>query len=253
MKRKKNRKQKIILLLVVILCIISVVILKPYYKVQNRVNNIKTFTSKKNNADPLGWLRVQGTNIDFPIMYYYDVNDISDPSYDLGWTFTNHKKLVNRVVVLSHNMRNVSSKPLIGNKEHARFEQLMGYIYYDFVKENKYIQYTINNKNYLFKIYGVSLQEEEDLELEDIDQNDVEDYIEYTKEKSYFDFKVDVNDSDKLITLVTCTRFFGNADYSFVVDARLVRKNELVKNYKVIEKSNYKEIKKILEGDDKDE
>ena len=43
-------------------------------------------------------------------------------------------------------MKNVSSQPLIGDKNQGRFEQLMAYIYYDFVKENKYIQYTINNK-----------------------------------------------------------------------------------------------------------
>ena len=253
MKRIKYKKQLVILSIVIILCLVSIIIFKPYYKSKDRVKKIKNFNESKENIKPLGWLRVQGTNIDFPIMYYYDVEDVGDPTYDLGWSFDNNRKLANRTVILSHNMRNVSSKPLIGDKEHARFEQLMGYIYYDFVKENKYIQYTIDGKNYLFKIYGVSLQKEKDVDLENLDKDELEDYIKYTKKQSYFKFDVNVNKNDKLITLITCTRFFGNSDYSFVVDARKVRKNELIKNYKVTEKDNYRKIKKILEGDDEDE
>ena len=56
-----------------------------------------------------------------------------------------------------------------------------------------------------------------------------------------------LNGQDKLLTLVTCTRFFGSTNsYSFVVDAREVRKNEKVKNYAVSETVKYKKIKKIL-------
>lgn len=253
MKKIKHKKQLIILLFVLIICVILLIILKPYYKIESRVNQVNEFSEKNSSSKPLGWLRVQGTNIDFPIMYYNNVDDISDPTYDLGWSYEENKKIVNRTVILSHNMRNVSSQPLIGNKDHARFEQLMAYIYYDFVKENKYIQYTINNKNYLFKIYGISLQKEEDLSLENLNQNEMNDYIEYTKEKSYFNFDIDVNKNDKLITLITCTRFFGDSDYSFVVDGRLLRKHERINNYKVEESNNYNKIKKILKGDDKNE
>lgn len=253
MKKIKYKKQFMAFLGIIVLCIISIIIFKPYYKAENREDNIRKIIKDKKKPNPLGWIRVQGTNIDYPVMYYNDVEDISDPTYDLAWSFENNKKLINRTVILSHNMRNVSNKPLIGNKEHARFEQLMGFIYYDFVKDNKYIQYTINNKNHLFKIYGVSLQKEETLELENISKSDVNNYIKDTKRKSYFDFDVEVKKSDNLITLVTCTRFFGNADYSFVVDAREVRDNERISNYRVKEKSNYKSIKKIMKGDDKNE
>ena len=65
---------------------------------------------------------------------------------------------------------------------------------------------------------------------------------------------LNVDDKDKLLTLVTCTRFYGErVDYSFVVDARLVRKNEMAKNYMVVENKKYKKIKKIMNGADEDE
>ncbi len=253
MKKQKQKKIKILLIITIILCVVAIIIFKPYYKIENRVKKIKEFSKIDGNSTPLGWLRVQGTNIDFPILYYYDVDDIGDPTYDIGWSFENNKKLANRTVALSHNMRNVSSKPLIGDKSHARFEQLMGYIYYDFVKKNKYIEYTTGGKNYLFKIYGVSLQKEENIELENISKSEKKSYIQKTKKMSYFDFDVDVNQDDPLLTLVTCTRFFGNNDYSFVVDARKVRKNEVVHNYKVDKNKNYEKIEKILKGDDSHE
>ena len=75
-------------------------------------------------------------------------------------------------------------------------------------------------------------------------------YIKKVKKNSYFDLNVSVDTNDKLLTLVTCTRFFGdNTDYSFVVDARMVRKNELISNYSLKEQKNYDKIKEIMKGD----
>ena len=254
-KKLKNKLQpkSITIIIVLVACLLSIIILRPYYRTKDRTKQITKSNFSNVVSKPLGWLRVQGTNIDFPIFYYNSIEDISDPSYDLGWSFEDNKKLVNRTVLLSHNMRNVSSKPLIADKNQARFEQLMSYIYYDFVKDNKYIQYTINGKNYLFKIYAVYLQPEEDVELYNIDKKEKRDYIKNSIDRSYFKFNVDVSEDDKILTLVTCTRFYGDSDYSFVVDARQVRKLEIINNYKVTEKSNYNKIKKILKGDDSNE
>lgn len=242
---KKSIKWKIVII-TIILVVIAIIIFKPYYKKCDRLEKISKYNSSNVHSKPLGWLRVQGTNIDFPIFYYNDIEDVSDPSYELGWSFENHRKLTNRIVLLSHNMKNVSSKPLIASKDHARFEQLMSYIYYDFVKKNKYIEYSINGKNELFKIYAVYFMKEDYLEVQDINKAQLELYIKQSKKNSYFKFDVDVNKNDQLLTLSTCTRFFGNSDYSFVVDARKVRNMEAIRNYQVTEKENYQKIKKIL-------
>ena len=245
MKNKKKRNAIIILLVAIVL---TVVISKiPYYKIKDRTKDVKEFKgASKENA--ISWIRVQGTNIDLPVVYYYD-SDVSDATYDIAWSFVNDKNIADKTTIFSHNILNVSRKPQIANKNHKRFEQLLSYIYIDFVKENKYIQYTINGENYLYKIYGISFQKSDDL----IYEKEKNKYIKDTKNKSFFDFKVDVDDKDKLLTLVTCTRFYGERiDYSFVVDARLVRKHEVVRNYKVVENKKYKKIKKIMNGADED-
>lgn len=240
------------LLLVVLLLILSsaVIIIKPYYKVEDRTDKVKSYKGVSGEK-ALGWLRVQGTNIDFPIVYYYDT-DVTDPTNDLGWSFSNKKTLQEKTTIFSHNILNVSSKPLIADKNHKRFEQLLSFVYTDFLKKNKYIEYTTNGKNYLFKIYGVSFQKQDDLAYKQtkLSKDMKQKYIKKVKKNSYFDLNVSVDTNDKLLTLVTCTRFFGdNTDYSFVVDARMVRKNELISNYSLKEQKNYDKIKEIMKGD----
>lgn len=241
--------------IVLILIIIAFRYFLPSYKIEDRTKKIDQFKSvEKEKA--MSWLRVEGTNIDLPVMYYDLVDDVSDPTYDIAWSYTNDKKLPKKSTIFSHNVLNVSKKPLIGNQNHKRFEQLMAYIYYDFAKENQYIQYTIHNQNYLFKIYGVSFVKTDDIFYEDSNwtKDEMKEYIKKTKENSYFKYDVPVSDKDQLISLVTCTRFFGtDTNYSFVVDARLLRENERVKKSRVEEKENYKKIKEIMEGVKEDE
>lgn len=227
-----------------------------FYNPKSKIKELNEFRNVDNNK-AIAWINIQGTNIDMPIMYKGDVNDITDPTYNIGWTYNSSKKQTSRIIVYSHNMRNVSPHPLIADKNQARFEQLMSFIYTSFTKKNKYIQYTMNGKDYLYKIYAISLQKNEDLDEKEgnIDNENKESYIEQEKKESMFKFDTDISKKDNILTLITCTRFYGHTsvDYSFVVDAREVRKNEKVKNYNVKENKKYENIKKILEGDGKDE
>ena len=53
-----------------------------------------------------------------------------------------------------------------------------------------------------------------------------------TKKNSLYDFDAEVDSSDHLISLITCTRYFGlNGKTQFRIDAREVRKNEKIKKY----------------------
>ena len=74
-------------------------------------------------------------------------------------------------------------------------------------------------------------------------------YIEQSLEDSIFKFDIDVNENDKILSLVTCTRMYGRYnDIEFKVDARLVRRGELKLNYDVSATEKYQEVKDIMEG-----
>ena len=74
------------------------------------------------------------------------------------------------------------------------------------------------------------------------------------KEKSIYDYNVKVPDDSKILSVVTCTRFFDDdINYDFIVTGKLVNKGERANNYKVTKNDNYKKIEKILKGSDEDE
>lgn len=262
-KGKENKKKRYILgiLILIFLSLIAFLSIRliqkmhPVYKIKNRVETVKK--EKKNREEKVvGWIRVQGTNIDYPIIYNDENLNPSELIYNFVWTNEEEEKLGNRELVIGHNLLNVSKKPLITYPEHQRFEQLMSFIYYDFAKENQYIQYTIGEENYLYKIFAVGFIDSEDVLYNDknFNKNKLSQYIDQAKNGSFFHYKVDVNSDDDILTLITCTRFYGEEkSVDFRIDARRVRKSENIMHYKVAESSKYDKIKEEMKGDESDE
>lgn len=249
----KSRRVLLIGLVIALALVAGSFLLKdylfPYYKIEGRVSYVKEKISET-AGNVLGWIRVQGTNIDYPIVDVTTKNK-SNEGYDYAWMNDPVNYLTDHIEVLGHNIQNVSSYPLIANPNHIRFEQLLGFVYIDFAKANQYIQLTIGDKDYLYRIYSVAFVRAEDKEST-LEADQMESYINQAKKDSYFDFNVDVSKDDKLLTLITCTRFFGpTTEYEFKVEGRLVRKFEKVVKNEVKEKDEYQEIKQILkEGEE---
>ncbi len=260
--KKMNNSKKKLKVFSLILCIIVIIILS-FFTIKNilypkiftsgikSVNN--TVNKKKFDTDVVGWLKVQGTNINYPVIYNSD--DYSVDSFNLDdflWTNKNSKKLENRMFVIGHNILNSSSQPLITDKNHTRFEQLLSFVYYDFAKDNEYVQFTIDGRDYVYKIFSISFVHDSDVDYysNSFSKDELNKYINKSLKDSFYKYDVSVSKDDKVITLLTCTRMFGEySDYMFKIDARLVHKNEFRNKYKITKKSNYKKISKILEGD----
>ena len=76
-------------------------------------------------------------------------------------------------------------------------------------------------------------------------------YLEKLSEYNLYKYDLDVNSSDKVVALSTCTRFYGITDkWSFYVVGRMVRDNEKINHYSVQKSEKYSEIEKILKGDE---
>lgn len=260
-KTKIKQKQKLLfvcstLLLAILLFFFCVCIYKVFansYHIKSRINNISLEQEKDDeNIKTVAWIRVQGTNIDYPVIYAPNY-DFSDKVDDFAWTEVNYTGLNNIVFVSGHNIKNLSRNPVIGDEKHSRFEQLMAYTYYDFVKKNQFIQYTVGGKDYLYKVYSVSYEDAYNLDhynAKPYDKDRMDKYIKDTRLKSIFDFDVDVKNTDKIISLDTCTRMYGNTSrFHFRVNGRLLRKGEMAKLSKVVPSTKYEEIEKIMKGD----
>ena len=257
-----NRKKKLFLFIGILsffclLWAIIFILIYDYYPIETRVEKVEQY--KKNDTEDyetIGWLRVQGTNIDYPVIYAPEY-DFSGKTDNYVWNEVKSDKLLNQISISGHNIMNLSSNPAVANKNHKRFEQLMSFIYLDFVKENKYIQYTVNGKDYIYKIFAVSFTKRENIPKftrEDLSKKEMKKFIKQSLEDSIFEFDIDVDENDKVLSLITCTRMFGYYNnIEFKIDARLIRDKELKLNYGVKKSDKYQEIEDIMEGGENNE
>lgn len=260
-KKKISRKHMLmticlttVILIAVLLSIYFVISNEEYYKIEPRSENVLNYKTSNSNYEVNGWLRVQGTNIDYPVIYPDNDLDLSRVLGDFTWVLENEEELMDRTVILGHNIRNVSSNPLITDSNHTKFEQLLSFIYYDFAKDNQYIQYTRDGKDYIYQIFSVSFIETYNLPLSgDLSKSELKEYINESINNSYFKYDVKVDENDKIITLITCTRFFDDARYNFKIDGKLLGSDEKTKLKKVTVNSNYKEIEDIMRGEEENE
>lgn len=252
---KKNKKsvrgliRLAVVLVVLILFVFGMWMLVNYFMDENKpeiyfidTRNEQALNTHLEDAWTVGWIRVQGTNIDYPIIY--ETVDAYNSGQPYTWTYHVPDQDETRMVILGHNVQNVSYDPIITDPTHKDFEQLMSFAKYDFAKDNFYIQISIPGEGEaLYKIYAVSFRAYTDDTTDYYKKEDKEElkkYIEEARNKSIYDYDVDVNENDDLIALVTCTRYFGyDGETQFRVDARRVREDEKIVSYDVATTENY--------------
>ena len=271
-KKKLTKKQKRQLARLVLACLAFILVVSipvglivyfssnatsSTFKTVDRVKNIKKEKKKEKNENgytTIGWLRVQGTKIDTPIIKYDSVESMDKVNKDdYLWNEYPEEKIQKRVNIQGHNVLNLSTKPEVGLDYFTRFEDLMAFVYLDFAKENQYIQYTIDGKNYLYQIFAVYFDEIYNLDLYNPDEykdEEVADFIQRSLDKSLYKYDVEVNKNEKVISLITCTRMYGNDKKQFLVVGKMIDNNSKTTNYEVKESSNYKEVKNLMKGVD---
>jgi len=259
MKFKIRRIVFLILIMIIVILLLSVVSTKLKntfigknrelnLKFDNRIDDLNNF--KYEDYSKVGWIQVQGTNIDYPVLD--SKASVIEPSVlNYGWQSPYYFIGENREVILGHNILNVSNKPTVDMSKLSNFEGLMAFIYEDFAEENLYIKYTKDGKEEIYKIYSVGFYNYNSDTAESFsDKKLLEQYIEKVRKNSIYDYDIDVNSNDKLITVKTCTRYFGlYRNQEMWVDARKVRDNEKIVKYKVVKNDNYKILSLNSDGE----
>lgn len=223
-------------------------------KFKNRIDDLNNYNYK--DMFVLGWLQVQGTNIDLPIfssmLPFMEERGDFKVDINYGWRSPYYVDGDNRMSIIGHNMLNVSSKPITNSEHLTDFEDLMKFVYYDFAKNNLYIKYTSDDVEEIYAIYSVAFYDySEDVGTSYNSDEDIKYYIDNTKDRSIYDYAIDVNETDEIISIVTCTRFFGlNKLNQFKIDARKLRKDEKTYNYKVTKNKNYDSVLGKLENNE---
>jgi len=210
---------------------------------------------KRQNDDVIGWLRVPGTNIDYPIVQnLYDVNYYTKKGYDKQYSFNgviwtnpgtktsdSPSGLSPNTVIYGHNWTNYGGSPRIGNPKDIVFAQLNTYHWLSVAQSYPYFYYsTAEGGQFTVKIFAVFYTE---LAFAyNGPGGNIPYIIEEARRRSRFTFDVDVDSSDKLVTLSTCTRAYGpTSNQRFVVMGRLLRPGEKIEPVDIAYNPNHKQ------------
>lgn len=222
-----------------------------YSKIKKRIA-----TYQETNKDVKAWLTIPGTNINEPVLYsnknndYYLYRDWKGNNYpQITWeNFRSYpasaayvdfrvkwgetwKKTSRNTVIYGHNWTNLRNPLDIGkNNQHIMFGQLPSYTDINFAKENPYIYYSTAENEGIWVVFAVSyceLKESFNYNAPNPSKEKYEKLIKEWQDRSMYDFGVEVDSSDRILTVSTCTRQYNmGANQRFVVVARLLRDGE---------------------------
>ena len=192
------------------------------------------------NSDVKAWLKIPGTNINYPVLqnasedhyYLHRGLDRGQSYYGVLWTqtatrFGSGDSLSSNNVIYGHNWKNCrwNAAPSTYYVGQQMFESLLSYHYTSWAEQYPYIYYSTPSEEMAFVIFACFYTEGSDWYINA--EGNIDGVISGAQSRSRHNFGVDVNSSDKLLTLSTCTRYYGNTDNQrFVVMARLLRPGE---------------------------
>lgn len=186
------------------------------------------------NGDTIGWIKVPGTNIDYPVVqstdnnYYvyknynkqYDKNGVIYADYECKFG----SSLSTNTIIYGHNWSNVYSRK-VADPSDIMFGQLPSFHTLSFAQQNPFIYFSTTEKDYVWQIFAVFYTEES---FNYIEASPSKDYyktmLSEALKRSIHNYNVNVTTSDDILTLSTCTRVYGQrSDQRFVVMAKRVK------------------------------
>ena len=216
----------IVLIFIIFICAYKILYkIGEYKKADDIYEKIRIEKEEVNDAyidneDYRGWIKVENTNIDYPILqgndnqYYLD-KDINKEYLASGSIFMNY--LNNgfndeNTVLFGHNMRNGTM-----------FGQLKKYKEKDFFYGNNDIDIELSNgDNLKYKVFSVYITNAEDnyIKTKFDNRDEYKEFLERIKNKSIYKSEIDLNEDDKIITLSSCSYEFDDA--RIVVHGKLI-------------------------------
>lgn len=231
---------KIIKSLIIILLILLTILTYKYlelYKDSTQNKNIINRTLKdieieKNyneglnkllelNSDTVGWLFVNGTNINYPVLQtnnnqYYLSHNFNKDSNKEGWIFMDYKSniddLTYNTIIYGHNTYNDNMFSSLNN--------ILTKSWYE--NSNNYLitLYTLEKKTtwLVFSIYKIE-KETYYLQNNFSSEDDYLKFLDIIKERSIYNFNTEIDYNTKILTLTTCA---DNSNYRVVLHAKLL-------------------------------
>ena len=194
----------------------------PYWDYINmNMINVNFSDLKRTNPDVVGWLKVNGTNINYPFVQgsdnkYYLTHSFNKSYNAAGWVFldyrnngTNNKN----TIIYAH-----------GRTDKTMFGTLRKVLNNGWLNNtnNYVIKISTETENSLWQVFSVyHIPTTSDyLQTDFIDDVSYQNFLDIIKNRSSHNFNTNVTSTDNILTLSTC---YNNSD-KMVVHAKLIKK-----------------------------
>jgi len=176
---------------------------------------------KEINPDTIGYINVNNTNIAYVVVkgdnnkYYLKHN--FEKKYNIaGWIFADYHNKFDEsdknIVIYGHNTKDGS---MFGTLEKVITKE-----WYE-NKDNYNIVLVTENATYNYQVFSTYSIKPEDYYIKTEFNNDFYEFINRLKNRSIYDYNVEVNENDKILTLSSCT---GSGEGRVVLHAKLINK-----------------------------
>lgn len=253
MRNKKNKSKKYkkaILNLVIYIMLLSVLLysgIKIYKWYKDKTNNSKiaeqikhtVIVEEKNedenkkeykidfnklkdqNNETVAWIKVNNTNIEYPVVKgtnnsFYLNHSFDKSNNSAGWIFADYRNKFDNtdknIVIYGHNMKD--------NSMFGSLKNILNSDWYD-NEENTNITLYTENEKCIYKVFSIYKIESEDyyIKTEFSDDNNFEQFVNTIKKRSIKEFNTDVSKDDNILTLSTCA---NNNKYRVVLHAKKI-------------------------------
>ena len=195
----------------------------PYWNyIKMNLINVDFNELKGINKDTVGWIQVNGTNINYPFVQttdnsYYLTHSFDKKYTDAGWVFLDYR----------NNIKDFDKNTIIyahARKDKTMFGSLKNILKSGWLDDtnNYVIKLSTENENTLWQIFSIyHIPTTNDyIKVKFNDDNEFLEFLNLIKNRSKHNFNTNLSDNDKILTLSTC---YTNNE-KLVLHAKLIKK-----------------------------
>ncbi len=175
---------------------------------------------QKLNKEVKGWINIPFTNVNYPYVQHKDNSYYLNHSFDksknkAGWLFMDYRnnalELDDNTIIYGHNRLDGSMFGSLNNLTKKNYLN-------DTTEHIIYL--STDNYNYVFEIFSIyRIETTDDYLKTTFKDHEFADWLSLVKKRSMYNFDVEVDESDKVITLSTCYKHVKK----LVIHGKLIR------------------------------
>ena len=176
---------------------------------------------KEKNSDTVGFLKVNGTDIEFVVVKgkdnsYYLNHNFEKHENVAGWIFADYNNKLDgsdkNIIIYGHNMKNGTMFASLKNILTEEWQKN---------EDNRKIVFITENEKAMYEVFSVYQVEDEAYYVTtNFKEGEFKKFVDKIKSRSKYNFEVEVSENDNILTLSTCA---NNNKYRVVLHAKKVK------------------------------